>query len=132
MSDALSWEDDVFAALQANALYTAKVADRTYPSLAPTGVTDGYVVWQEISTEGESTLAGAATVLHPLVQFTAWSSNRNWARDVRKIIKDTFDGKTVAGDFRVSATFSNQLFSFEPDSRLYGALLELRFHLDNQ
>ncbi len=142
-ADLPSWEDDVFTALgfiddpdpdiaAAVAALIERVGGRIYPSLAPTGVKDDYVVWQEISTGGESEMDGPSGVDHPLIQFTCWSSNRNRARDVRKLIRKILEARHLAGDFKVTATFSNQLFFYEQSTRLHGALLELRFHLDNQ
>lgn len=137
-----TYEDDVFAALTTPAgegtseVVMAAVADvmlkvgtRIHPTLAPTNQTKPYIIYEEISTEGQTALDGPSGVEFPLVQFTVWDGKRNTARDIRKSLRTILEGNLLPGPHEVVATFSNQYLFYDKETKSFGALVEFRLNL---
>lgn len=135
-----SYEDDIFAALTTPSEEGDQPVDqlllhqerRIHASLAPTNQKMPYTVYEEITTESETAFDGPSGVDHPLVQFTTYSKNRNEARNLRKLIRTILEGNLLPGPHGVVATFSNQYFLYDKETKSFGALVEFRLHLNPQ
>jgi hypothetical protein len=123
----MSYEADIYAALQASAPVTAMVGTRIYPDFAPATAVAPFVVYQTVSTDGTTTHDGGMAVVLPLVQFTAWATTRPQANSLSaKIRAALITGDEIPGDSSVFLTFSNETGSRDQETGLFGQILDLR------
>lgn len=122
----MSYQANIYTALSGNSTLAALVSTRIFPDVADGTATAPYVVYQVISTSGETTHDGEREIEFPLVQFTAWAATKASAIQIASIINGIFDGNTIAGSSNASFQFSNQFGTYESDTKLFGEILEYR------
>lgn len=122
----MSYQSDMTAALAAAAPITAIVGTRIFADVADGSTAAPYLVWQVISTAGETTHDGNRGIEFPLIQFSCWASGKAAAIALASAVTGALDGNTLAGASNISFQFSNQSGTYEPDTKLFGEILEFR------
>ena len=122
----MSYQSDIYAALTGNSPLAAVVSTRIYPEVAPGNATVPYVVYQTISTGGETTHDGARTWDSPTIQFTVWAKTKALAISTAALLRAVLDGKTLSGSSACSLVCTNILGNYDPDSKLFGEVAEFR------
>jgi len=122
----MSYESDIYTALQAAAPVTALVGTRIYPDIALATATAPFVVYQTVSTDGTTTHDGEMSINHPLIQFTAWAGTRASAVSVIAKIRAALITGTNIGDSGAFFAFSNETGTRDQETGLFGQVLDLR------
>jgi hypothetical protein len=122
----MSYQHDTASALAAATAITTITGTRIFADVADGGTTTPYLVYQFVSTDGETTHDGTRDVEFPLVQFSCWASTKAGAVTLGNTLAATLDGKTIAGTSAASFRFSNRFGEYEQDTKLYGEILEFR------
>lgn len=120
----MSYQSDMYSALVAAAGITAIVGTRIYADVADGTTTAPYLVYQVISTGGETTHDGVREIEFPVIQFSCWATGKAAAIALASAVNAVLDGKTLAGSSGISFQFSNQFGTYEPDTKLYGEIIE--------
>lgn len=120
----MSWRNDLYSALSGDATLAAIVSSRIYPDVADSSASVPYVVYQNISTTGETTHDGIRTLEFPSVQLTAWAKTKAETLSIVSRINALLDGKTVSGTSQATFRFSNQLGNYDSETRMFGEIIE--------
>lgn len=119
----MSYQSDMVAALAASSL-TNVVGDRIYADVADGTAHPPYVVWQVVSTGGDNSHDGGREVEFPLIQFSCWATSKAAAIALASSLNAILDGKTIPGDSKASFRFSNQFGTYDPETKLFGEIIE--------
>jgi len=122
----MSYQSDLTTALAAASTITAIVSTRIYSDVADGSAAAPYLVWQVISTEGETTHDGVRNLEFPTIQFSCWATGKAAAIALASAVNTVLDGNTLAGSSGLTFQFSNQFGTYESDTKLYGEILEYR------
>lgn len=122
----MSYQSDIFTALSTAAGVTALADTRIFPDVADGSAVAPYVVYQTIATSGETTHDGLRNLEFPLVQFNCWATTKAGAIALASAVNAVLDGNTLAGSSGVTFQFSNQFGQYEPDTKLFGEIIEYR------
>jgi len=122
----MSYQANIYTALAANATLAGLVATRIFPDVADGTAVAPYIVYQVVSTAGETPHDGDRNLEFPLIQFSCWAQSKAGAIALASAVNNVLDGKTLAGSSNVSLQFSNQFGTYESDTKLFGEILEYR------
>ncbi len=122
----MSYQSDIFTAIQAAAGVTALVGARVYPDIAPGTATAPFIVWSTVSTEGTTTHDGERSIMHPLLQFSCWAASRLAAVALCTALRTALEGQTLPGTSECWLSFSNESAERDQETGLFGESLELR------
>jgi hypothetical protein len=122
----MSYQSDLTTALAAASTITAIVSTRIYADVADGSTAAPYLVWQVISTGGETTHDGVRNLEFPLIQFSCWATGKVGAIALASAVNAVLDGKTISGSAGLTFQFSNQFGTYESDTNLFGEILEYR------
>ena len=122
----MSYQSDTYTALAANGTIAGLVSTRIFPDVADGSAAAPYIVYQTISTGGETTHDRVRNLEFPLIQFNCWATSKAGAISLASAVNTVLDGKTLAGSSGVTFQFSNQFGQYEPDTKLFGEILEYR------
>lgn len=122
----MSYQSDLKAAMTANVTLAALVGTRVFADIAPGSATAPFVVFQTIATGGETTHDGNRNLEFPLIQFSCWAATKASAISVASAVNSMLDGKTLTGSAGLTLRFSDQNSTYDPESRLFGELIDFR------
>jgi hypothetical protein len=122
----MSYQSDTYTALTGNATIAGIVATRIFPEVADGSAAAPYIVYQTITTSGETTHDGVRNIEFPLIQFSCWATSKGGAIALASAVNTVLDGNTISGSSNVSFQFSNQIGIYDPDTKLFGEILEYR------
>lgn len=122
----MSYQSDLTTALAAASTITAIVSTRIYADVADGSAAAPYLVWQVISTGGETTHDGVRNLEFPLIQFSCWATGKASAIALASAVNAVLDGQTISGSSALTFQFSNQFGTYESDTNLFGEILEYR------
>jgi hypothetical protein len=122
----MSFQSDLTTALAAATTITAIVSTRIYADVADGDTAAPYLVWQVVSTDGETTHDGDRSIEFPLIQFSCWATGKAAAIALASAVNAVLDGNTISGSSGLTFQFSNQSGTYEPDTKLFGEILEYR------
>lgn len=122
----MSYQSDITTALAAASTITAIVSTRIYADVADGSTAAPYLVWQTIATSGETTHDGVRNIEFPLLQFSCWATGKASAIALASAVNAVLDGNTIAGSSGLTFQFSNQLGQYDPETKLFGEILEYR------
>jgi len=122
----MSYQSDITTALAAASTITAIVGTRIYADVADGSTAAPYLVWQVISTGGDTTHDGDRSIEFPLIQFNCWATGKASAIALASAVNAVLDGNTLSGSSGITFQFSNQFGSYESDTKLFGEILEYR------
>ena len=130
----MSYQSDIYTALTSNApgLLPSNanlrnlVGTSIFPDVADGTVAPPFIVYQTISTSGDTLHDGTRSIEFPLIQFSCWASSRANAIELASTLNTVLDGNAIEGTSAVVFMFSNQQSEYESDTKLFGEILEYR------
>ena len=122
----MSYQSDIITALAAASSITNLVSTRVYADVADGSAAAPYITFQTISTSGEVTHDGVRNIEFPLIQFNCWATGKAGAIALASALNTLLDGNVIAGSSAVTFQFSNQFGQYDPDTKLFGEILEYR------
>jgi len=120
----MSYQSDIKTAFTAAATITALVGTRVYSDIAPGEAAAPFIVFQTIATSGTTTHDGDRNLDFPLIQFSCWASTKAAAVSIASAVNSLLDGNTIAGSSGITFRFSGQNSSYDPESRLFGEMVD--------
>lgn len=120
----MSYQSDLYAALVATTSITDLVGTRIFADVADSSAVAPYIVYQVVSTRGETTHSGSRDIEFPTIQFSCWAKTKAAAIAIASALNAAVDGATIEGDSNLSMIFSNQLGNYDPDTKLFGEVIE--------
>ncbi len=117
----MSYHADIFDALSGE----TAAGPRVYADVADGSTTVPYLVFQTITTGGETNHDGKRGVEFPTVQVTAWAVGRIAAAALADQVNEILEGNTI-GDSQISFQFSDRRGNYDAETRLSGEILEYR------
>jgi|SRR5690625_569341 len=104
---------------------------RIHWDVAPPESSFPYLIIQQVSSPEGTTFDGSPAGSFPLVRFTVWAQTRLRANTIRRLLRDSIEGKEIG-----VASISIDGFTDHIDDSmkpiLYGAILDARFHINNK
>lgn len=129
------WGQILQAALAAHSGLAALVGTRIYRGIAPAPMVDSYLTWIDtgITADATHSTAGYSAEYEEIqVQLTAWATRADTAAAVREQAKLCLCQRTHGTGGAVGCTLANQLTTYDPEAKLYGAILQVRLHVQHQ
>jgi hypothetical protein len=120
----MSYQSNLYSALIGESTISAIVGTAIFPDIADGTVAPPYIIYQTISTGGETSHDGVRNVEFPLIQLSCWTTGRATVIALASAVNAFLDGNLIAGASAVTFQFSNQLSSYDLETKLYGEILE--------
>jgi hypothetical protein len=124
----MSYQADILTALNASEPITDLVGTRIHADFAPLDTDPPYLVYQVISTAGETTHSGSREIEFPLIQFSAWANGKAEVIGLARAVGKALEGEDIGGASGVVLTFAGQHGEHDPQTNLFGEILEFRGH----
>ncbi len=122
----MSWQSDIFDAVQASSALTVLIGDRFSWDVADGTTAVPYLVAQVISGDGETDLSGDRSLAFPLIQFAAWSPSKAETIEVMRIVKQELEGRNLPGKNNVSLGYGGEQSTWDPQTKYYGETVDYR------
>lgn len=122
----MSYQSDIFDAIQASAALTALIGDAFFWDVADPAPTGPYIVAQVISGNGETDFDGDRSISFPLIQFSAWAKTKTAAIDLASTLRREMEGRNLPGESNVSLGYSGEGSTYERDTKLFGESIDYR------
>lgn len=124
----MSLESDIKTAITGDATVSGLIGSRfAWDVIDGTRAEAPYIVAQIVSEESDTTHDGEEGASFPLIQFSCWAKTREGARALGAAVRSLLGGNTITGG--ASFTFSNRTSSHDPQTRLFGELIDMRASL---
>lgn len=120
----MSYQSDIKSAFAAASTITTLVGTRVYADVAPGEAAAPFIVYQTIATSGTTTHDGERNLDFPLIQFSCWAATKAAAIAIASAVNTLLDGNTIAGSSGITFRFSGQNSSYDPESRLFGEMID--------
>ena len=128
-----SFQSDIFDAINDSVAISALIGERFFWDVADGGTPPPYLVAQVVSGDGITDHDGERPVSASLVQFTVWANGKAEAINVIATVKSELEGVALTGSSNTSLLYAGEQSTRDPDTRLFGEILELRaVHTPNQ
>jgi hypothetical protein len=122
----MSFQSDIYAALVADETISQLVGDRVFADVADGSTITPYLVYQVITTRGETPHDGGRDIEFPLVQFSAWADGKAAAIQVASAVNELLDGNTLSGNAAITLTFQDQQGRHENETNLFGEIIDFQ------
>ena len=122
----MSYQSDIYDAVIASTSLAALIGDRFAWDIADGTTATPYIVAQTISADGETDHDGTRTWSFPLIQFSCWAATKAQAIAVMAAFRAALEGVTLPGTSHVSLSYSGEQSSRDPETRLFGELMDYR------
>jgi hypothetical protein len=122
----MSWQADVVAAILDDETLVDLIDDRIYADIAPGEAVAPFIVYQQISEEGETMFDGSRDVIFPLVQFSCWAKTKLAAINLAVALRNAVEGFNLPGDSLASLGFSNQESDRDEQTKLFCERIDYR------
>lgn len=123
----MSYQSDIYLAVIGDEYVSGLIGGRFFWDIADgSEAVPPYIVAQTISDSGETDYDGTRGLSFPLIQFSAWAKTKLAAVDIIDGLTLAIEGKTLLGDSGCSLSFSNRASTFDPSTRFFGEILDLR------
>lgn len=122
----MSWQEDVVAAILDDETLVDLIDDRIYADIAPGEAVAPFIVYQQISEEGETMFDGSRDVIFPLVQFSCWAKTKLAAINLAVALRNAVEGFNLPGDSLASLGFSNQESDRDEQTKLFCERIDYR------
>lgn len=122
----MSYQADLFNALVADPTISGITGAGIFADVADGSASAPYLVYQVISTGGETTHDGTRPIEFPLIQFSCWAAGKAAAIALASALNALLDGNTLPGSSGITFQFSNQFGSYDPETKLFGEIIEYR------
>lgn len=122
----MSWQADIYAAVQASNALVALIGNRFSWDIADGSTVAPYLVAQAISGSGTTDHGGKRELSFPLIQITAWAATKAAAIAVIATVKNELEGINLPGPANVSLAYAGEQSTYDRESKLYGEIIEFR------
>jgi len=122
----MSWQSDIVKAILTDSALCAIIGEKIFADVAMGNATAPYIVYQQISDNGETAFDGTRNVTFPLVQFSCWATTKMGAIELVKELRRVIEGKNLVGESNVSLGFSNQISMRDQQTKLFGEMIDFR------
>jgi len=122
----MNYEADIYSAMIADEGISDLVDDRVYWDCADGDAAPPYIVLQTVSNAGETAQDGSRDNQFPLVQFTAWAGTKAETIYIRNAIRSAVEGVELAGTSQTSLGYSNDLSTYDQQTKLFGHIIDYR------
>ena len=122
----MSWQEDVVAAILDDETLVDLIDDRIYADIAPGEAVAPFIVYQQISEEGETMFDGSRDVIFPLVQFSCWAKTKLAAINLAVALRNAVEGFNLPGNSLASLGFSNQESDRDEQTKLFCERIDYR------
>lgn len=122
----MSYQSEIYSAITGDATLSALIGTRFSWGIADGTKAAPYIVAQKISSFGETPHDASRNLEFPLVQFSCWAKTPASAIATVSALNALLDGKTITGSANASFTYSNQLSSYDDETKLHGEIIEYR------
>lgn len=122
----MSYQADIYAAIQGSAAITTLIRDRFSWDLADGFVPTPYVVAQTISANADTDLSGDRGPTFPLIQLTAWGLGKEAMLEVVRTIASEIEGRNLPGSSGSSLSFAGEQSTYDRNTQLHGEIIEFR------
>ena len=124
----MSYQSDIYAAIQASTTLTNLVGNRVSWDIADGSTVAPFIVLQTISQSGENTHDGNRSLCHDLIQVSIWHTGKSSALAIAAIFKSEIEGQELAGTSAPSLSYAGGQSSYDVETKLFGELIEYRVH----
>lgn len=124
----MSYQSDIYTRLTTDATLSGLVGSRVFADVGDSSTGTPYIVYQVISTDGETAHDGTRDIEFPLVQFSVWGASKTSVIQTASALNATLDGQTIPGDSDLTMVFTDQSGTYENASNLFGEILQFRGH----
>lgn len=125
----MNWEQGLYQHLTADANLNA-IGGRFLWDLAPPQTALPYVIIQQVASDETTTWDGSSGGSFPLVQLSIWTTSRQRSNTLRRLIRTSLEGATVA-DAAIKIDGIQDTTDEGNKDTLYGAILELRLNISS-
>ena len=94
----------------------AAICPRTYPTVAPDGVTSPYVLWQQVGGIDYSALENVRLMRHSLMQISVWGTSPAAIGAIRDSIESTLRQHATL----IAKPSGAHRMLYEPETKLHG------------
>jgi hypothetical protein len=122
----MSYEADIYGALIADEGIAILVGEKVFWDCADGDTSPPFIVLQTVSNTGETAFDGSRDNQFPLVQFAAWASTKAETIQLRNAIKSAIEGVELAGTSQTSLGYSNDLSTYDQQTKLFGHVIDYR------
>jgi len=122
----MSYQSDIADAIAASPQLVALIGTRFSWDVADGATVPPYLVAQTVSGNSETTHDGDRSLTFPLVQFSCWAKTKASALAVMAAFKANLEGTELDGASNVSLTYSGENSSHDPETNLFGQLVDYR------
>lgn len=120
----MSYQADIHNALKSSSAIVGLTGGRIYADVCDQDAEVPYLVFQVISTRGETAHDGSRGIEFPTIQFSCWAKTKSAAVTLSAKVNSLLDGRTQTGASGISMIFSNAYGTYEADTKLFGEILE--------
>ena len=124
----MSFQSDIYDALFFDAGVSALVGSRVFYMVADGTTTTPYLVYQIITTDGETPHNGVRNLSFPQFQVSAWANGGSEAIALAKAVTDALDGKLLTGDSNLTVVYDDQRGIHDEITNLFGEVIDFRGH----
>jgi len=122
----MSPDQDITAAIAASSAIQQVTGGRFYWDIADAKTPAPYIVAQTISEDGQTCHDGGRGTGFATIQFAAWAISKGAAANVAEIFRMQLEGVKLPGDRQCVLTFSNRNSTYDPATRLFGVVIDMR------
>lgn len=122
----MSVEADITTAITESTAIQAVIGGRMYWDIADATAAPPYLVAQLISEDGDTPHDGIRETAFATIQFACWAKTAAAATNLAAIFRSEFEGNVIDGDTGCVMTFSNRTSNYDPASRLFGCIIDMR------
>lgn len=102
------------------------VENRIYADFADGVTAAPYLVYQVITTGGETCHDRSRDIEFPLIQITGWAASKFESVALGDAVTAALDGVTQEGIFGLTLTFSDRQGQRDHETKLFGEIMEFR------
>lgn len=122
----MSYQSDIFTAIQADAPLAALIGSRFFWDIADGSAAAPYLVASVVSGKGENDLSGVRNLTFPLVQMNAWGPGKAALIAIISALRTAIEGRNLPGSSNISLSYAGEHSSYDPDTKYFGEIIEFR------
>lgn len=122
----MSWQEDIVAAMLDDESLVDLIDDRVFADIAAGESITPFIVYQQVSEEGETMFDGTRDVIFPLVQFSCWAKTKLEAINLAIALRNAIEGFNLPGESLASLGFSNQESDRDQQTKLFCERIDYR------
>ena len=119
----MSYQSDLVTALLADATVSGIVGTKIFGDVADEDPAP-YLVYSVPSSTGETRHDGLRGLEFPTIQISCWATSKPAAIALAAAVMAVCDGQTISGSANLSLVFSNQVGQYDPETKLYGEIID--------